>query len=543
MRRVSDLLHARRPAGDAGAEAGAEAGAKAGAADSAEAGESGRARRWPRLPRVAEVLRLLSIRELRRRAARTPLWLRLVAGTLLLVTLAIALTGGFAVQLLRGYLVDRVDAQLTAVGRRPTELPPPQVMGNAFRPPRQFGSFYIVLLDRDGTVVRTVQEPPNADPLPALPTPRQDRRQWLFTVEDPSGALWRAIAVREEDGTRFRVAAISLADIDGTVSRLAVIVLGVGLAVLVALGVACYWLVRRSLRPLGEIERTAEAIAAGDLSRRVPLRHRRTEMGRLGRSINGMLAQIETAFREREASQERMRRFMADASHELRTPLTSIRGFAELYRQQNSQDPVLLLRRIEDQAVRMGLLVDDLLLLARLDQQRPLERRPVDVLSLAAGAVLDAQTLAPDREIDLLRLDDSDEPVRVLGDEARLRQVVGNLVGNALRHTPAGTAFRVGVGIVSGSQVLIEVADDGPGLGPGDAERVFERFYRADPSRSRSHSGGTGLGLSIAAALVHAHGGTITADSEPGRGAVFRVRLPACPPRRQTPRQEAPTKG
>ncbi|TQS25390.1 HAMP domain-containing protein [Microbispora sp. KK1-11] len=518
VRRVSDLLHAGGPGRDAGAKAGG----------------STRARRWRPLSRAVGALRLLSIRELRRRAARTPLWLRLVAGTLLLVTLAIALTGGFAVQLLRGYLVDRVDGQLTAVGRRPAEPPPPfQATGNASRPPRQFGSFYIVLLDRNGAVVRTVQEPPNADPLPALPRPRQDRRQWLFTVEDPSGALWRAIAVREEDGTRFRVAAISLADIDGTVSRLAVIVLGVGLAVLVALGIACYWLVRRSLRPLGEIERTAEAIAAGDLSRRVPLRHRRTEMGRLGRSINGMLTQIETAFREREASQERMRRFMADASHELRTPLTSIRGFAELYRQQSSQDPVVLLRRIEDQAVRMGLLVDDLLLLARLDQQRPLERRPVDVLSLAAGAVLDAQTLAPDREIDLLRLDDSDEPVRVLGDEARLRQVVGNLVSNALRHTPAGTAFRVGVGIVSGSQALIEVADDGPGLASGDAERVFERFYRADPSRSRSDSGGTGLGLSIAAALVQAHGGTITADSEPGRGAVFRVRLPVCPPRRE----------
>ncbi|WP_244312662.1 sensor histidine kinase [Microbispora hainanensis] len=536
MRRVSDLLHAGGTARGAGERAGAKTATGTDAEAGAEADASGRTHRWSRLPRPLGALRLLSVRELRRRVARTPLWLRLVAGTLLLVTLAIALTGGFAVQLLRGYLVDRVDVQLTAFGRRPVEPPvPPQVTGNAFRPPRQFGSFYIVQLDRNGTVVRTVQEPPNADPLPALPTPRQDRRQWLFTVEGPSGGLWRAIAVREDDGARFRVAAISLDDIDGTVSRLAVIVLGVGLAVLVALGVACYWLVRRSLRPLGEIERTAEAIAAGDLSRRVPLRHRRTEMGRLGRSINGMLTQIETAFREREASQERMRRFMADASHELRTPLTSIRGFAELYRQQNSQDPVVLLRRIEDQAVRMGLLVDDLLLLARLDQQRPLERRPVDVLSLAAGAVLDAQTLAPDREIDLMRLDDSDEPVRVLGDEARLRQVVGNLVSNALRHTPKGTAFRVGVGIVSGSQALIEVADDGPGLAPGDAERVFERFYRADPSRSRSDAGGTGLGLSIAAALVQAHGGTITADSKPGRGAVFRVRLPACPPQGEAP--------
>jgi two-component system OmpR family sensor kinase len=317
------------------------------------------------------------------------------------------------------------------------------------------------------------------------------------------------------------------------VSRLVVIVSGVGFAVLVALGVACYWLVRRSLRPLGEIERTAEAIASGNLSRRVPLRHPRTEMGRLGRAINGMLSQIEAAFRDREASQERMRRFMADASHELRTPLTSIRGFAELYRQQgSSQDPVKLVRRIEDEAARMGLLVEDLLLLARLDQERPLERQPVDLLSLAAGAVLDAQTLAPDREIDLLRLDGSDQPVKVLGDEARLRQVIGNLMQNALRHTPPGTAFRVGVGVMPEAEpvAVLEVADDGPGMPAGDAERVFERFYRADPARSRKDSGGTGLGLSIVAALVHAHGGTITAESEPGHGATFRVRLPSCSP-------------
>ncbi|ETK30847.1 hypothetical protein MPTA5024_38160 [Microbispora sp. ATCC PTA-5024] len=474
---------------------------------------------------------VLRVSELKRRLARTPLWLRLVGGTLLMVALAIALTGGFAVQLLRGYLVDRVDNQLMAVGRRMPEPPgaPPLLPRGADpgRPQRLFGSFYVVELDGNGAVVRTIQEPPNADP-PTLSAPSAGRDPWLFTAVSPSGTLWRVIATRDGRGG-FRAAAISLNDIDGTVSRLVIIVSGVGCAVLVALGLAGYWLVRRSLRPLGEIERTAEAIAAGDLSRRVPLRHPRTEMGRLGRAINGMLSQIEAAFRDREASQERMRRFMADASHELRTPLTSIRGFAELFRQQRSQDPALLLRRIEDEAVRMGLLVDDLLLLARLDQQRPLDRRPVDLLSLAAGAVLDAQVLAPDREIDLLRLDDSDRPVRVVGDETRLRQVIGNLVGNALRHTPPGTPFRVGVGVLTGPLAVIEVADEGPGLPPGDAQRVFERFYRADPARSRD-SGGTGLGLSIAAALVQAHGGTITAESEPGHGAVFRVHLPACPP-------------
>jgi two-component system OmpR family sensor kinase len=470
----------------------------------------------------------LRVGELRRRVARTPLWLRLVGGTLLLVALAIALTGGFAVQLLRGYLVDRVDSQLLSVSRRLLELSPAAREPGLWRPQRSFGSFYVVQLDANGDVVRIFQEPPNLDP-PVLPKPSPVRDPWLSTVESPSGALWRAVAVRDGQGG-FRVAAINLNDIDGTVSRLAIIVSGVGFVVLAALALAGYWLVRRSLRPLGEIERTAQAIAAGDLSRRVPLRHPRTETGRLGRSINSMLSQIEAAFRDREASQERMRRFMADASHELRTPLTSIRGFAELYRQPHVQDSALLVRRIEDEAVRMGLLVDDLLLLARLDQQRPLERRPVDLLSLAAGAVLDAQTLAPDREIDLVRLDESDQPVRVPGDEARLRQVIGNLVGNALRHTPPGTAFRVGVGIVPGPDrpAVIEVADDGPGLGPGDIERVFERFYRVDPARSRADSGGTGLGLSIAAALVQAHGGTITAESEPGQGAVFRVRLPVC---------------
>ena len=501
------------------------------------------------------------IRAARRLLARTPLWLRLVAGTLLLVTLAITLTGVAAVQLLRGYLVDRVDRNLTiASAARPSPDRPviPLVRAPA-RPQRAPGSYYIVLLDRDGRLVHTVAEPPNAD-LPRLSITRAEasrRGREFFTVEAPSGTPWRAVAVVEPE-EETKVIAVSLGDVENTVSRLTVIVAGVGTAVLVVLAVAGYWLVRRSLRPLVEIETTAQAIAGGDLSRRVPLRHRRTEMGRLGRAINGMLAQIEAAFRAREASEaaardaaeaarraaveaqrsaDRMRRFVADASHELRTPLTSIRGFAELFRQDGAADLATashLLRRIEDEAARMGLLVDDLLLLARLDQQRPLRRRPVDVLDLAAGAVLDAQLLAPDREIDLIRLDDSDAPLVVTGDEARLRQVIGNLVANALRHTPPGTPFRIAVGRSprpdGHDEIVIEVADEGPGLTPEQAERVFERFYRADPARSRA-SGGTGLGLSIAAALVEAHNGTIGVTSTPGEGATFQVRLPAAPAR------------
>jgi two-component system OmpR family sensor kinase len=257
-----------------------------------------------------------------------------------------------------------------------------------------------------------------------------------------------------------------------------------------------------------------------------------------------MLALIESAFGARAASEasarrseDRMRRFVADASHELRTPLTTIRGFAELYRQGAARDPAeldRLMRRIEDQAARMGLLVEDLLLLARLDTQRPLDRQPVDLLALAADAVNDARAVAPDRRIELvLGGDDGDPstPPVVLGDDRRLRQVLANLVNNALTHTPAGRPIevRVGASTLDGRPgAAVEVVDHGPGLAPEQAERVFERFYRADPARSHA-AGGTGLGLSIVAALVAVHGGTVGVDSVPGRGARFRVVLPLAP--------------
>jgi two-component system OmpR family sensor kinase len=261
-----------------------------------------------------------------------------------------------------------------------------------------------------------------------------------------------------------------------------------------------------------------------------------------------MLAQIEAAFRARAASEatarrseERMRRFVADASHELRTPLTTIRGFAELYRQQGGGrlepgELDRLMRRIEDQAARMGLLVEDLLLLARLDQQRPLVRRPVDLLALAAEAVNDARAVAPDRRIELqLAVGDGNGaasgPLVVLGDEDRLRQVIANLMSNALTHTPAGSPIELRAGARrddGSSHAAIEVVDHGPGLTQEQADHVFERFYRADPARTRAH-GGTGLGLSIVAALVAAHGGTVEVASVPGQGASFRVLLPLDP--------------
>jgi two-component system OmpR family sensor kinase len=251
-----------------------------------------------------------------------------------------------------------------------------------------------------------------------------------------------------------------------------------------------------------------------------------------------MLSQIETAFRaqaasesQARASEERMRRFVADASHELRTPLTSIRGFAELYRQgavADQADVARVMRRVEEEAARMGLLVEDLLLLARLDQQRPLVQEPVDLLSIAADVVLDARARHPQRSITLIAGESPVPPV-VLGDDARLRQVATNLVSNAILHTPPEASAAVSLQ-VEGDDAVLRVSDTGPGMPPAEAARVFERFYRADASRTRATAqNGSGLGLSIVAALVAAHGGTVEVESRLGVGTTFAVRLPLAP--------------
>jgi two-component system OmpR family sensor kinase len=294
-----------------------------------------------------------------------------------------------------------------------------------------------------------------------------------------------------------------------------------------ALAALSTWVVRLGLRPLDEIGATAEAIAAGDLSRRVDRAEPDSEVGRLGLALNAMLGQIEDAFSRRAASEERLRRFVADASHELRTPLTSIRGYAELFRQGASERPEDLanaMRRIEEEATRMGFLVEDLLLLARLDQGRPLEREPVDLLRLATDAVADARAVSPERTITLT----GDAPVVVVGDEARLRQVAGNLLGNAAVHTPPGTPVHVRV-MAEDGHARLDVRDEGPGLPPGVGDEVFERFYRADAARSRA-TGGAGLGLSIVAAVAEAHGGRARLETPPGPGAWFVVELPLAPP-------------
>jgi two-component system OmpR family sensor kinase len=290
-------------------------------------------------------------------------------------------------------------------------------------------------------------------------------------------------------------------------------------------------LVRASLAPLARIEATAAAIAGGDLSRRIDHPAGNTEVGRLAEALDVMLASIEAAYLARadgEAralrSEKRMRRFTADASHELRTPLTSVRGLAEYGLQQGdaaSREELLrLMRLIAGESGRMSRLVDDLLLLARFDAGRPLDRRPVDLASLAAEAVQRARIVAPGRPVTL----EAAEPVIVDGDEGRLTQVIDNLIGNAIKHTPPGSPVTVAVAVSAGHAELT-VADRGPGMTAEQASRVFERFYRTDGARTRA-SGGAGLGLAIAAALAAAHGGEITVDTAPGRGAAFCLRLP-----------------
>ena len=477
------------------------------------------------------------------RGSRIPLRITLVLLLMTLVAAALLATGFAATSLLRGYLQGQQDDELrSAVEQVDNPGALQACLEGDLRP--FAGSEYVACIAPGPGVDRAWSRQPHADDVP-------DTAQLLdalgagdgpTTVYSEDGhSSWRVIGDEVADGYTIVIGEDLRRD-QGAISRLVAIEFIVGLIVLSVLGIAGYLLVRNSLRPLAEVERTARAIADGDLSQRVPEGDDRTEVGRLTTALNRMLSRIESAFRAQQeseaqarSSEERMRRFVADASHELRTPLTSIRGFAELYRQgavSGNDETRRLMERIESEGGRMGLLVEDLLLLARLDQQRPLALKPVDLAAISGDAVHDARTLAPDRPI-ALHLDESlsDVPV-VRGDEGRLRQVVGNLVTNAVVHTPPGTRVTVEVAEDPGDGdiLILRVADDGPGLEQADAARAFERFYRADASRNRS-AGGTGLGLSIVDSLVTAHGGTVRLDTAPGAGTTVTVRLPRSGPR------------
>ena len=359
-----------------------------------------------------------------------------------------------------------------------------------------------------------------------LPSPAASERIAVFSADSTEGGQapgFRVLVESVPDVDRVLVVAIPLAETRQTLTRLLTVEVVVSLVVLGALAAAAWWLIKRDLRPLEDMAVTADAISAGDLSLRVEPAEPRTEVGRLGLSLNTMLGRIEEAFAEQARTEDKLRRFLADASHELRTPLTSIRGYSEMFERakDDPEDLELAMRRIEDESKRMAVMVEELLVLARLGEGREPERLPVDLARVVGDAVNDARAAAPARDIVLERADTAD----VLGDDHQLRQVVGNLLSNAVRHTPAGAQIRVTLAADRRPRRGCACRDDGPGLEPDVASRVFEPFYRADESRARE-TGGAGLGLAIVAAIVEAHGGGVTLDTAPGAGATFTVTLP-----------------
>lgn len=468
---------------------------------------------------------------------RVPLRGRLVAVATVLIAVGLVLAGITSTALLQRSLVAQIDDKLRTEGKALANQRITALVNGLHQ--ASGPSDYYVRLQVEGSqsFVWGSQSVADAYGEPNVPDLTVDQATALdarpFTVKSSvPGSHWRVVAFTTTDGTGTVLVALPLGEARDTTSTMVSVLLLSGVGIVLLGGLAAGWAVRRSLAPLGRIEETAAAIAAGDLSRRVRTAPESTEVGRLGVALNGMLTQIEAAFDARTASETRMRRFVADASHELRTPLATIRGYAELYRMGalTGADQVDdTMRRIEGSATRMGTLVEDLLALARLDEGRPIAHQPVDLTVLAADAISDLRALDPDRPARLAPLDPSGTAgaTLVLGDDARLRQVVANLVGNVVQHTPAGTPVEIAVGTGPGVGV-IEVRDHGPGIDPEHAARVFERFYRVDASRTRE-SGGAGLGMAIVAAIVSAHSGQVTLAQTPGGGTTVRVVLPAAP--------------
>ncbi|THV27688.1 sensor histidine kinase [Glycomyces paridis] len=471
-----------------------------------------------------------------------------------IVTLcALALSAAMlvATALLQNVLTDRIDGQLDRASSVAHEEEPPvgEPLGD-FDPPGPQAGFpdspRVYRYAADGTFLYALGGV-DATALTGLGD-LAEREGEPFTVADEDGNSWRVVAVASEEPGEYVVFALSSEYVGAATESLLLIGGGVVLAILLLLAFGAFRVARIGLRPLDRMEETAAAIAAGRLDERVTDTDPHTETGRLGAALNTMLARIQEALDASGASEARLRQFLADASHELRTPLTSIKGFAQLYRRGGvAPGPELdeTIGRIEAESRRMGLLLDDLMLLAALDRRRPFQRGPVDLLGVAADAVGDAHLRAPGRFVALAPLTGGDDEfldaVDVTGDEPRLRQVLTNLVANALRHTPpqARIAVRLGwserLGPPCLAQVgatppfpaaVVEVADTGPGIAPEHAEAVFERLYRVDQGRARGADGGSGLGLSIVAAIVTGHGGCVRLHETPGGGATFRVLLP-----------------
>ena len=462
------------------------------------------------------------------RLERMPLRVRLVAIVLIVLAAALLFSNLATAYLMQRDLMARVDSELKSVAEPVAR----QAVQNLARDDEATPTGYaFVLFPVNGETTRL--NPTSEDMHPDVPrlafTNAHVANGKPFTVGSVDGEMeWRFIAgtVGQREAT-FAVG-VPLRSVKQTVARLVVTTGLLSAVVLAGSALLGWYAVRRAFRPLNQIEDTAAAIAGGDLTRRIPVRAADDEVTSLSRSLNAMLTQIEASFAVREASEDRMRQFVADASHELRTPLATVRGYAELHRQgaiSTPHDTRAAMERIESESERMSGLVEDLLTLARLDEEPTASMGDVDLTVLAADATADARVRAPERRITMTGLRGPVSPTPVWGSESRLRQVITNLVANAIRHTPDGRPIEIAVG-VDGTDGVVEIRDHGDGIPSGTAHRVFERFYRADPSRGRSAGGGNGLGLAIVAAIVAAHHGRVGVGETPGGGATFVVRIP-----------------
>lgn len=468
---------------------------------------------------------------------------QLVLVTSVLIALAIAVTSLVAISALRAQMVHQLDEEMKASSSSLVS----SVGTSQTRQDGAVGSYRVYVLDQHGNVLHSIagadQQAENEPVLTGWDSEKVKKyHETGTTVNSRTGSNdWRIMPISLESSTNGQassmVIALPLKQTNQVVALVGVLTFAFGLATLAA-AIAMTWvIVTRTFEPLARVEQTAAKIAAGDLSQRIEDYNPSNEIGNLAISLNTMLAQIESSFNAQAKSEAKMRRFVGDASHELRTPLVSIRGYSELYRQgalPNDEAVATAMGRIESESKRMGQLVEDLLTLARIDERRESKLAPFDLFHLAVDASNDAYATSPDREVSLVGLTDDVAPTSapVIGDESRMRQVVANLLTNAMRYTPAGTPLELAVGVredVPGYPLsVIEVRDHGPGIHGEDRERVFERFYRTDTSRSRE-TGGTGLGLSIVAAILEQHDGSVHIEETSGGGATFVISLPFYP--------------